>query len=1455
MRAEGSTEVREDDFIDLDRQFVEFDPRINGVEEDPTDFPMPHFRNTKSWRDVLSNRCSVIISEAGTGKTSELQHQALALRAAGQEAFFCQLELLAKFSFVRAIRIGTADDFCRWQDGKMEGYFFLDSVDEAKLTSPADFEAAIVNLALALQMNIDRATIVISTRPTAWLAYKDREMLTARLGLSPAKAPTLASVQDNSSSEDFEQVAFVATRQDDKWSAVVVLKLAPLSITQVRKFACARGVTEIEAFIEAIEQADADVFATRPADLPGLIEIWQKKRRIARYTDVVFNNIQLKLREANPTHQHTTIAFERAIAGAEDLAAAVALVRRTSILLPDHPPESTLPDLLDPGDILTAWTPGETLALLGRALFDESLYGTVRFHHRIAREYLTAQWLSRLLRQRKGRRSIEALLFAKPYGVNAEIVIPSMKPIAAWLAASDQTLRDKLMRIDPKVLLEHADSSALDVSTRAALLKYFAARYRGRKYTSLTINHRELRRLADPALADTVRQLLTAYEDDEAVRKLLLRTIWEGRIPGCGDIALTFALNDLVDTHTRAFAIEAVGHAGAPEQKRDLVRRIVTNSATFDREALAAAIESLWPAFLSCTDLISILASAAPGGAYSFDSLDGMMDHVSEKLLNPEEQLALLRGLVELISRSPRHDAVFCRISKQFSWLMRAVIKLARRLLESDDRAYCYREVVEAVAMGLQVNWLQRYTGDTLKVTSKLIRDNRNLRHALFWHETERARQEGKAVRDYLIIAAHYDFNFLEISDFGLFERAIEERPLVDDKLVALSALVRISGRDPKLLKRIEQAIGAEPVLRKALADWLAPFQRSQAQIKTEEDTVARKKQREAEEQERARAREEWILRLRRNPSEVGDLTIAAESKLLNNTVQLASELKRLSNSSTRLTAARWELLAPEFGSEVAEAFRQFSIHFWRLYKPTLRSEVGGRGSGIPWAVILGLGGLAMEAQSNPTWANKLTSDEVDRAVRFALWELNELPPWFASLYEAHPCAVLGILQAELRWELRTPGNGLLLSSLRGNARLTEALLPTLIALVLEQYLGDVGTLTEALTVILRDPSPILARFIELAGQYAEESPDDEHKALWLAVLLCLNASRAVTALELWVNAGLSDKESERRITSVLTYLWSDYSQGFKSQHADFMQPDLLLRILKLTHRYVRVENDISHQEVYTPGPRDHAQQARSQLLERLQSIPGEATYRALLELSRVPSRNYARDHMLILAEGRAEADADLPPWSPGDVVRFAVEAQRDPASQKELFDLACARIDDLKLNFEEGDESEASLFSKVEDEPELRRALANRLKDTASEKYTTGSEEELADKTRTDIRLHNPRVDGRIPIEIKIAGKWSSTQLRERLKNQLVGQYMLEVRYGIFLVVNRGNVSDRKQWTIDHRRRGFHDLVRWLREEAKGIAAHSLAIDMLEVIGIDLTARRSIRDRCTVTDKSAASI
>jgi hypothetical protein len=314
-----------EDYIDLDRRFITFDPEAQGERDQHSLGLHSLFNAGKSWKEILEQPCTVIIAEAGNGKSAELTHQAQLLRSRGEAAFFANLALLAKFPLPRALEVGSRDGLTSWQQGSAHGFFFLDAVDEAKLADPRDFQVALANYFDAVEAHKDRITTIISTRPHAWQAYADRAILAARLGLPPPGKVTRAritpgeeTVASDECIEDGDEGNEEGSRQAPP-SPIAVMQLEVLDEARVRIFARARGIAaaNLAAFITAIERADADLFATRPADLPGLIKIWKEKERIGSYSEVVAANVELKLTELNTTHQHFSIASDRAMRGAE----------------------------------------------------------------------------------------------------------------------------------------------------------------------------------------------------------------------------------------------------------------------------------------------------------------------------------------------------------------------------------------------------------------------------------------------------------------------------------------------------------------------------------------------------------------------------------------------------------------------------------------------------------------------------------------------------------------------------------------------------------------------------------------------------------------------------------------------------------------------------------------------------------------------------------------------------------------------------------------------------------------------------------------------------------------------------------------------------------------------------------------------------------------------------------
>ena len=1440
--------------IDLKRRFSTF---VSPETETNDDYIAAwRFHSSLSWSQVLDNPCSVIVAEAGAGKTSEFRNQALVLRANDNLAFFCRLDLLITSPLADCLEIGNPRELAQWQAGANHAYFFLDSVDEAKLARVGDFERALLHFIEAIEPHKARCSIVISTRPAAWQVFADADMLCRRLGIRrPRRADEIADgerdAKDGMSNYDLDTPArdvVDAANTDESQRALAVLQMAPLNSEQIKTFAAECGVTDLEDFWHAIASKDAEAFATRPDDLTGLIEMWLKARRIGSYTEVIEANLRLKLLENNRRLQDA-ISSEQARTGAETLAAAVTFTGSTSILLLGDPVDPQVrTKAIDPQHVLKNWRPAEINALLTRPLFDESLYGSVRFHHRTAREYLTARWLIRMLDRGKCRRSIEHLLFARPYPDHNVIIVPAMKPIVAWLSTWDQRIRDKVLRIDPKVLLERGDVSSFDVAVRKSILSNVASRYKDRKHTPVDVNIREVRRLADPDLSTFVRDMLTTHPDHTDLRQLLLRIVREGALNDCADLALQFALAPEMDPWTRVYAIQAFAKIGTAAHHQALKRAIVSDPASFGRQVLGAAIESLFGKVLVIQDIIRVLEAAPAADEYSSDHFSHEMEQLAGRLNTDAEKWEMLRSVERLLSMPPLIDPEFCRTSRRYAWLLQFAALLVGDLFERCEAPF-EPAMLSVFLRATQADHMQRYTGDIKKEAVDLIASNYDLKHAIFWYgiEQKRVRSTGR-ITGYWFVGMIPEVAMADEHDFHLLLDALRHRSLVDDKLIALAALWHLhlrANKPPHQLSQLKEAVAGTKELEEALRGHMHPppepeeLRDSWRQLKqAERQNAARVKRNEV-------SRQRWIKTLIKDPTRVGDLALAPKGGVWNNTVWLFDEIRSKGKNNNDWTVSDWELLVPDFGVKVAQNFRDFCQAFWRGYTPETRSEAGGDKQTTPYAVLIGLSGLAMEARSSAQWAERLSREDAARAVRYALCELNNLPAWLWPLYRHHPDAVTDVLVREMSWELdsvRQDGaSGYILSRLRwGATDLACALRPEIIGLLAARPSPHVPPLVEALTIILRNPAPLPDEFMKLVAQRVHDADTDQHKGLWIAAMICVDAKKGVKWLEKWVDA-VDPKLGEEHVTTIFNHLWGDDSHGLNSQHRDFARADILVQLLKLAHSHIRYDDDIHHKGVYSPGPRDHAQRARSHILETLCGQPGRKTFEGLRELAELHRGTFLGDRFLVLAEERAEADVEPAPWRPRDLAEFAAEAERFPASQAELFLLVVARLDDLKLDLEEGDESEASLLQKVEDEFELRRVIANRLKYAARGKYTTGSEEELADESRTDIRLHNPMADARIPIELKIADKpnWTAAALAERLQNQLVGQYMREAHYGVFLLVRRGAQGDRKQWSIPEKSdANFLDLVTWLSAEAASLVSQHPEVKALEVVGIDLTAR-----------------
>ncbi len=134
------------------------------------------------------------MAEASSGKTEEFRHRAGALAAEDKAAFFVRIEDLADDGFEPALEShDSAIAFERWRDttdgiGAPEGWFFLDSVDEARLNNKS-LVRALRRFARELGRALERARVFLSYRVSDWKGADDRDAVMRLLPVHERAAP------------------------------------------------------------------------------------------------------------------------------------------------------------------------------------------------------------------------------------------------------------------------------------------------------------------------------------------------------------------------------------------------------------------------------------------------------------------------------------------------------------------------------------------------------------------------------------------------------------------------------------------------------------------------------------------------------------------------------------------------------------------------------------------------------------------------------------------------------------------------------------------------------------------------------------------------------------------------------------------------------------------------------------------------------------------------------------------------------------------------------------------------------------------------------------------------------------------------------------------------------------------------------------------------------------------
>jgi hypothetical protein len=1341
-----------------------------------------------SWDELLKSRRILIVSEAGAGKTYECESKARELFARGEPAFFLPLERVASAGVVTTLFGESLERFKQWMaSSSQEAHFFLDSIDELQLAR-GSFQEALRRFAHDIQGALARAIVVVTARPVPIdrLAFKS---------ILPVPAPVL----ETNSQEDFIRIAMDGPSKgnDDTPPTNREVELLPLTGPQIVEFARTRRVGNADAMLAAIDAKHAREFARKPQDLIELCDDWREHGMIRAHRDQVRTHVRARLAARPERREKAELSMEKARMGAQRLALAVALSRRLTIRYSagsDGDDTGSAP--LDPRALLSEWGPNEVLALLERPIFVEGGYGRVRFHHRSVQEFLAACQIHELIETGLLSQSAACRILFGLTGANQTILKPSMRPVVGWLALLRSDMFDRVVKVEPDVLLTQGDPESLTDRQRERALLAYIERYGRGQWRGLEIPNLQVARIAQLGLTDTVRSGWRAGVETPEVRELLLRLVSAGRLQGCADLVANVAVDTSCSDRERfeaLMALAALGDARLP----GMIDAVVTLRTGWSERVARWVGSMLYPEHVSEAQLVQLLARARSESRRSVDYADDIARIILRADLSRgrleallPDVLVLARGALAAVDEDYRDREgrlgmssilrSLCVRLLEIGSVSEVLIDAAVLATRSTDGSYGLttgNTELRALLDKLPISWRRRVFEADLACVESLERD-RNSRY--------------RFVR--IVYEGALNYTMLRDYEWALAALCNVEAP-TEHRSVLLQLTTHLCSVERNVdagVDAIRDAVSDSPSLVNELNSIVEARKPTPEFVEMQEQD---RKRRERQAKKRAGDRDAWLLFWR----QLADQTaLAFGPGRMDSTIwNLWLVMRKVGRAGGE---GRWDraFLSTYFGSDVADRLRHALMAYWRSMRPTIRCE-RRTGEENTYLVVWTIGLMGIYAESeDPLWASKLSPGEAELAARYALLELNGLPSWLGDLAKAYPAEVEAVIGADLLDELLEPGRNtnwrsMVLQSLRIGAQdVALLLLPRLIGwfawsglalMKLPHAESNEQKLSEVVRLLLTHGNSRLTRPLEeLAATEIQADAAGPYLLFWLSAVFSLAPKRGVEKV-LPILAALP-VEAEGYAVQIIGSLFNERGGNGPIDWAANLSPDELLRLTREFHRHVRPEHDVVHEAVYTPGARDFAENGRGYVFDALIKARGPEALTAKLALAVDPLFAHLRDRITTLAHERLAAEIDSSAWTPTEMASLLTGKELSPKTATDMAQLLVDRLDDLQ-ELMLRDAGPRAAWAVVDDENRLRPAIAHELEVACRGAYTVDQEAVTVDGKETDIRLR--AVSGyQATIELKIGEKdRSARELCETIEEQLVKKYMAhrEARTGCLIV------------------------------------------------------------------------
>lgn len=1401
------------------------------------------------WGQVLETERVVIYASAGSGKTAELQAQARALRSAGRSAFFAPLEAIARDGLENhLLGEGAAGErFGQWKaDGASDAWFFLDSVDELKLTR-SKLNHALNKFRRDVGQALPRAKIILSTRPLDWRSGDDDEVLLQGLRRTEDTARAQLS-NDDQFMAVFDDENENAKPDEQADARVLHIALQPLNAEQVRTFAGAASVNAIDAFMHEVEERDAWALVSRPLDLKAQIAHWNRHGRLGTKVEQTQAAIDYMLRD-DPERERldiTALSAHRARRGAERLALAMKLKRCRTIALPDAAAE--LPDAVDAAAVLTDWSKAEVETLLRRPMFDLAAKGRVRFQNRDLEDFLSATRLKSMRENGMPASRFRQLFLADRYGESA--LIPSMRSVAAWLAHWDDGIRREVLAREPEVLVTGGDPEGLPFETKEAILRAFFDAYRGGEWRGLDLPRADIQRLADPQLAGLVTEFWHSGEVNIEVRQLLMQLISLAPMEDAMSIAINAAMDEDEDYLVRILAVKALARAARQDDLSRIARDMIDNPSRWSDRVVTNVFDVLFPEAISADELVQLVRRVSEP-EYSLQGFAWPLYAFAKRAnLNSPEMRELEAKMADAILGAWDTETSWYHPKSELAQLAPALTVLTKRRLEAGEPLTQLLADNASVSLRFHHSTLASDEGQELRA---LISERPEGRRYALLADLRVAPEcvKSRSPHERLFRCVHDGvLGYLREDDWPWLLQTVGDPSSAVDREVFLEAALDVwfaRGRNDDDLKQLREAAAGDNVLISRLEEVLKPASPNPEIEAMEAEHRERQKERNAARERNRQAWRDWRDQVQSDPEAA--FSDAERKQTLRHVIAWLREAGR----DNTIAYANWRAIRPAMGDAFADRLEEVLRDYWRNNDAPLWSRLSDEEQGrIGESRQLALTGLLIEASTASDWPTALSAEEARRAAEWGLTELNGFPEWFEALVEHHPQSVQSVLSAELRAEFgarASLAHPHTLSAVRYGPVAVKQLVRDELEDALRNWpVGEQAGQSDQSVLMLGsiifsrlDTGPVDGALLDHCSASFKADAFQPSGSAWLKALCASDLQRGVRAMEAALDR--VGNESGEQPLSWLAALFGDVVGGGKSISLDD-DADLLVRLTRLAYRIAAPDDDVRHEGVYSPDDRDNAQSARDRILMGVIDRPGPESHAALKRLASEPLFAHMPDRLRHLAREKAAKDCEPEPIAEQGFREFEQRYCISPRNNGELLNALCDRFEQIDHDLKHHDFSDRPQLAGFEDEDAMQISLARKLSDLAHGHFEVERETEVADKKEPDIRLIARDFSGKAAIEVKIAdGKssWSVRQLEDALSRQLVGQYLRheQCRVGALVVTYAGRKGFRNPET--KATMSFDQIIEHLNRHAERIEAENNHTFLLKVIGLDLRMPLSI--------------